>query len=253
MNVGLPPVDGLRSVDTENTILGDVLVRADQFLEYRAAGLKATDFGSFVNQAIWIAMERLVAQAIEPDPLATKKQLTLDGLADVDVFHLINLPDGAPRQASTNIRWMVTQLKELAGCRRLHYAAHDLLDRLGRDQRVTPEAMRCFAEEARGAAATLEPPFHLLDDVTLLARPQSAFLIEGRLVAGGFSFLYSAPGDGKTFISLDLALSIATGTSMVGRPSDDARSCPLRRRRRRWWDRETSAGVERITRSHCNG
>lgn len=52
----------------------------------------------------------------------------------------------------------------------------------------------------------------------LLTLPKPQWLIEGFLPERGFLAIYGAPGDGKTFIALDLALCVATGTPWHGHP-----------------------------------
>jgi hypothetical protein len=42
-------------------------------------------------------------------------------------------------------------------------------------------------------------------------------LVNGVLGEGGFSALYGAPGSGKSFLAMDIAFAIATGTSWMGR------------------------------------
>jgi hypothetical protein len=45
----------------------------------------------------------------------------------------------------------------------------------------------------------------------LLSLPSPEYLIEGIIQKNSFSMLYGAPGHGKTFVALDMALHIATG------------------------------------------
>ena len=51
-----------------------------------------------------------------------------------------------------------------------------------------------------------------------LELPPPEWLIEGILPLQGLSALYGQPGDGKTFIALDMALSIASGLDWQGHP-----------------------------------
>jgi hypothetical protein len=57
----------------------------------------------------------------------------------------------------------------------------------------------------------------LYTTLELLELPPPEWLVQGVLVEHGFAALYGKPGDGKTFIGLDLALSIATGRPWQGR------------------------------------
>jgi hypothetical protein len=57
----------------------------------------------------------------------------------------------------------------------------------------------------------------LYTTLELLELPPPEWLVQGVLVEHGFAALYGKPGDGKTFLGLDLALSIATGRPWQGR------------------------------------
>ena len=51
---------------------------------------------------------------------------------------------------------------------------------------------------------------HTIEEVLNSSSPQ--WRVHGILPVGGFAMLYAPPAQGKTFIGLDLALSIASGT-----------------------------------------
>jgi hypothetical protein len=53
--------------------------------------------------------------------------------------------------------------------------------------------------------------FRLHNEATLLNRPAAAFLVKGALVQGSLVALVSPPDFGKTFLALDLVLSVAAG------------------------------------------
>lgn len=59
--------------------------------------------------------------------------------------------------------------------------------------------------------------FALLSVDQVLDLPAPDSLVEGMISSGGLSMLYGPPGVGKTFMGLDLSLSIATGQSCLGR------------------------------------
>lgn len=58
---------------------------------------------------------------------------------------------------------------------------------------------------------------HSIEEVLRQATPQ--WLIDGVMETNTLSVLYGPPGVGKTFVGLDWALSIATGTPWLGRPT----------------------------------
>jgi len=75
------------------------------------------------------------------------------------------------------------------------------------------------AEVAGDAQREPERPearIRLLDDVTLLDEPDPEPLVDGRLMRDSFAALVGQPGAGKTFIALDLALSVASGLPWLG-------------------------------------
>lgn len=57
----------------------------------------------------------------------------------------------------------------------------------------------------------------LFDDVEVERPPPLTWLIEGLLTTRCFAVLYGAPGTGKSFVALDLAFAVATGSSWHGR------------------------------------
>jgi hypothetical protein len=58
--------------------------------------------------------------------------------------------------------------------------------------------------------------FQLLTAQELMSMPPLRWLVDHHLPAGGFAVLYGPPGGGKSFVALDLAMSVATGTDWLG-------------------------------------
>jgi hypothetical protein len=58
----------------------------------------------------------------------------------------------------------------------------------------------------------------LYSTAELLKLPPPEWLVDGIMPAGGLVGLYGAPGDGKSFLALDIALSVATGRPWHGHP-----------------------------------
>lgn len=54
----------------------------------------------------------------------------------------------------------------------------------------------------------------------LLSMPPVKWLVDGLLTRFGFAVMYGQPGCGKTFLALDIALSVATGKDFHGRITD---------------------------------
>lgn len=60
-------------------------------------------------------------------------------------------------------------------------------------------------------------PLDVLSWDELMNLPTPDFLISGYVVEGSFTLMYGPPANGKTFMALDMALSIATGKDWHGR------------------------------------
>ena len=57
----------------------------------------------------------------------------------------------------------------------------------------------------------------------VMATPDTHWLVPGVLPAGGFAALFGPSGSGKSFLALDLSLSLALGQAWFGRPLQRAR------------------------------
>lgn len=77
---------------------------------------------------------------------------------------------------------------------------------------------------ARSATFALTRPgkFQLYSTNELLRLPPPTWLIEQVLPAGGLVGLYGEPGTGKSFVAIDMALSVATGTIWHTHPTTRA-------------------------------
>lgn len=85
------------------------------------------------------------------------------------------------------------------------------------DLRAAEAALR-----RRNAAALRNSPLARRDFGTVMADdieidPEPEFLVHGLLTAGGLSAIWGEPGCGKSFLALDLAMSVATGRPFLGR------------------------------------
>ena len=61
-------------------------------------------------------------------------------------------------------------------------------------------------------------PLRLYSTVELLRLPPPTYQVDGVIPEGALVGLYGAPGHGKSFVAVDLAMSIGTGTPWLGRP-----------------------------------
>ncbi len=99
--------------------------------------------------------------------------------------------------------------------RRLDTADADLFDDVSND----PEIRTFDALEARPVV----PPFQFLSLVDLFKRPEPDWIIEGILPEAGFGAIYGQPSAGKTFLEVDIALSIALGHNWRNKPVKQGR------------------------------
>jgi hypothetical protein len=95
---------------------------------------------------------------------------------------------------------------------------------------MSPDTAACATEagDSRNAEAGKVVPhpgapgaqrFRLLTPEKLAALPPPNWLLPNMLAARSFGVLYGPPGVGKSFVALDIALSIATGAGGIAPPS----------------------------------
>jgi RecA-family ATPase len=102
--------------------------------------------------------------------------------------------------------------------------------------------------------------FKLLSRADLDSLPEAKWLIPGLLAAESFAVLYGPPGSAKTFLALELALSIASGiegSAGLGKPVESGAVIYVAgegvrgiRKRIEAWERQ-SHGRFRDKRDHC--
>src|SRR5687767_4450607 len=61
------------------------------------------------------------------------------------------------------------------------------------------------------------PPFHFIDDAAAENLPPPQWLIDSVVPTRSLCLLYGSPGAGKTFVALDWAFAVASGTAWQGR------------------------------------
>ena len=74
---------------------------------------------------------------------------------------------------------------------------------------------------SRESSDESRPRFHLLDVEDVLALPDPEWLIDGIIPKKAIAQIYGAPNVGKTFVALDIALSIAAGVPWGGQGETD--------------------------------
>jgi hypothetical protein len=73
-----------------------------------------------------------------------------------------------------------------------------------------------MADQPKPAPAEVRRKIRLLTIEELSSLPDPAWLVDNILPEGGIGVLYGQPGCGKSFLALDLALSVSTGRAWFG-------------------------------------
>lgn len=148
-----------------------------------------------------IETQDLIALSIEPHKFhenarTASARLIAQGMKPEDVYGVLA---GAVRAAGVNVPERLVQLKNLV---------------TGAAAKFKP------ADQAAAPAPALDPnvervsPF--MSIAQLLAQPAPEYIIENFLIEKGMAALFGAPGTFKTFIALDLGLSVAHGLPWHG-------------------------------------
>ena len=203
-----------RDVDRERLVTGDVLTRPENLSLYHAAGLIVPDFTDVDLRDVWLAIEQLDADGIEPDERTVRNALG----SKVPASYLSALAEGIPRQSPQNIQHHVERLALLRKCRayvRDHQVSvAELADHpelilnglLGhRVEQLNALAGELPMSSARPAAGLTFVAAH-----EMITAPRPAEIIEGVAWAGWVSVLVSESGTGKTFVLLDAAASVSS-------------------------------------------
>jgi 5S rRNA maturation endonuclease (ribonuclease M5) len=92
--------------------------------------------------------------------------------------------------------------------------------------RVTPVLNdRPAVPDAKAAIESQDDYFLTQKPGELKRMPPVEWLVDGLLTQYGFSVMYGAPASGKSFIALDMALSVATGRPWQGQPVKQSAVC----------------------------
>lgn len=208
------------SEDAEQAVLAAVLIDQDALARVRPS-LQIGDFFADRHRHLYRAMLAIADRRDVIDPLTLSTELgDRDLLAAAGGKDYIGiLLDVVPTAANVE-----------------HHAAI-VLERSKR--RAAVKALNDGAELLRGGsitaadmAARLRPaldaltvdggngrggPLVVRSDAELERMPAMDWLADGLLPLGGLSALYGPPGAGKSFLAIDLAFSIATGTDWLDR------------------------------------
>lgn len=151
-----------------------------------------------------IETQDLIALSIEPHKFhenarTASARLIAQGMKPDDVYGVLA---GAVRAAGVNVPERLVQLKNLV---------------TGAASKYSPSGKENAAPApAAGPAKDAERISPFMSIAQLLAQPAPEYIIESFLIERGMAALFGAPGTFKTFIALDLGLSVAHGLPWHG-------------------------------------
>jgi hypothetical protein len=145
----------------------------------------------------------------------------LDGVRDEDVYWTASCPMHDDNRMLKITRGLDPPIVAIcdAGC-----TFEDIIDAAFRQPRVDEKSDRYDDDAARMAAG---PPgsdgIRIFSWSDMRDLPPVEYAIDGFVVSRGLSLLYGNSGIGKTFVALDMALSIASGMPWMGRETRHGR------------------------------
>jgi hypothetical protein len=215
-----PPIEiagtPLVSETAEQAVLAALLMDPTAIALVRPL-LQPDDFARTKHAHLYRAILAMADKGTRPDPLTLAHELketrTLDAAGGLD--YLAFLADAMPTAA--NVEYHARLVLERAQRRAL-------VERLERDTKVLKAGGLPAADVAGALASALTilthgsgtaSRFRVYDDVELEQLPDLAWLVEALLPASSLAAMFGAPGSGKTFVALDLAMQIATGQAFL--------------------------------------
>lgn len=201
------------NVEAEAALIGALLIENRLIQELRGK-IDATDFYEPLHARIFAETVRLAEGGKPVTGVMLKPALADDeALAAVGGFVYISrlVADGAGLLAPFEI---AAQIRDMARRRRLVEAARAITEAA----LTTDEAFDLgdISGLLRGDDLHRAATFELLDLAQLEHMPTPRWLVHETIAADGLSMIYGAPGSGKSFLALDMALRIALGIDWHG-------------------------------------
>ena len=217
-----PDAERWRDLTLERAVLGAVLLFPEISDRYLEAGLTPTLFSLPAHVAIWRAAAELAAEGSRPDfPLLRLRLQDHGELEEVGVPYLAQLLDDGLRPDPANIPAHVSALGTLTRCRRAFYGSITLREALTAD----PDAIN-NGLLAKFVATVDEVPAGRTDTPTWLEAgpvfahhadaPLPPMLVEGLIPGDGLTLLHADPRSLQSWIALEVALALASGTPALG-------------------------------------
>ncbi len=210
-----PDIEGcLASVMTERAYIGAIMWEPDA-TKLKAEGITEEHFTSPVLREVFTAITMHIDQGGRPDiaTLSDYFDKVTDGAILMEIESINN-----ETVSAANRHIHVINLKKYRLNRQLHALRGKLVDAANAGQ--SPAEIRQLADEMealqRGEASVNQSRFIRLSEMG--DRPPAInWLIKGYLVRDTTAQLFGNPGSAKSFIALDMALSIATGKAWLSR------------------------------------
>jgi hypothetical protein len=209
-----------QNIEAEESVLGAMLVTGDAWLAVEATGLDANDFYLDRHRAIFAAVADLASRDKPHDEIAVGAALEdADGLAEIGGRdRLAALAATCPAVGNAKHHAEIVQKNALL--RRLLGIGQEIAESVRSRNGSEPAELHRRAVEALSALApTAHEGDWLASAAALLSNPDpgpTPFLVERLLVEGAIGALVGSYKRGKTWLLIDIAISVASGREMFG-------------------------------------
>ncbi len=198
-------------LDAERSVLGASMLRAEAF-GLAAAIVSAGHFGREAHRPIFKAMGQLHERGTAIDLVTLKDELA-GKLEDVGgVSYLSGLVECVPK--ASNVEHYAAIVRRHAYRRDAAHLGRQFTEAATHDPErvlaIAAQIQRHTEQHARTGRSAF------VNDVDIMHAPDRDVLVEDRIHAGDFVVMVGASGAGKTFASLDLAMTAATGGAWLG-------------------------------------
>jgi AAA domain/DnaB-like helicase N terminal domain len=212
----VPPVN----VEAEESVLGAMLVAEPALTRVISQGLLAGDFYLDRHRILFAAIVAMHSAGKPVDELSVANELAHRGqLEEAGGKHYVS-ELAAKVPAAGNAAHYAEIVQEHATLRRLLGAGQEIQESIHNRNGAGPDELHRRAAELLAAVTpAAQEPDWLADAGELLAQPDPGpmpFLIDRLLLEGAIAALVGAYKRGKTWLLLDMAISVASGRPLFG-------------------------------------